>query len=270
MAYIGMEAFEVGSRIVNLGDVTYDSGSARNLLGAVKYDDGGRLRALLGDDYTDFPTDLPLPMPADPYQAMPIEYAPPTPSPIVTTQDAPITGGLIPPAPIPQTAGTVIPTNSPVPAVASVTNAFANLIKSIFGSTSAAPATAGTSVLTPAGQTMAAQGQLTASWWNEATILSGTPNWEVVLGGGVLGLGLMAALSGGGGRRRRNPSRRNPMELILMGANPGKKGRRGRRDKVGGGRWSEEYSQGRRDAQEGKPMKLPTFAYKTGYAKGKK
>lgn len=236
MAYIGLVDYDEGGRIQSLdGEVMYDNGASRNLLGkvlsAVKYDDGGRFRTLVGlgqDPSLDMPVDLPLaPVASD----IPLNFAPPTPSPTFDTVSAPITGTLVDTTPPPtpfiytpspvvntvstQAPGTLVDTTPPAAApptqslVPSVLTSIFSGVKNIFGSTSAAVRPAGT-VAAPA-----------TSWFSQGTVVSGLPNWgflALAAGGGLL---LVMGLSGGGGsRRRRNPSRRNPAELILMGANP--------------------------------------------------
>lgn len=260
MAYLNLVEYDEGGRIRSLeglAAVTYDDGAKRNLLGAnlgaVKYDDGGRFRTLvgLGQDTFDIPTDLPL---APPSSFVPIDYMPPTPSPVVDTisapinqelippteppvpptfyqplvsvdtQSAPITGNLVgPPAPAaPTSAGTLVSVVAPV--AGGLTSIF-NGIKNIFSGKSAqvTPAMPGTAVQTGAPS-------VGASWFSQGTMVAGLPNWGVLAGvvliGTVLVVSLKGGSGGGGGSRRRNPShrrRRNPAELLLMGANPSRR-----------------------------------------------
>lgn len=245
MAYLNLVDYDEGGRIQSLdglAEVEYDSGATRNLMGkalsAVKYDDGGRFRSLVGlgqDPSLDIPTDLPLAPSAD---YMPVMYAPPTPSPTFDVTSAPITGTLVdttPPATpfvwtpsptvdtvsTPAPGGLVDTTPPPAPPAQSIlpsvlTSIFSG-VKNVFGSTASTvkPAGSGTVVATvPA-----------TSWFSQTSPL-GVPNWGMLAGVGVGGLLLMAAMrgsSGGGSSRKRNPARRfrkNPAELILMGANP--------------------------------------------------
>jgi hypothetical protein len=240
MAYIGLVDYDEGGRIQSLdGAVTYDNGATRNLLGkvlsAVKYDDGGRFRTLvgLGQDPSLDMTDLPL---APSSTDIPLNYAPLTPSPTFDTISVPVTGTLVdttPPAtpfiytPSPtvdtvatQAAGTLVDTTpaAVAPAVQSIvpsvlTSIFSG-VKSIFGSTSSTVKPAGTGTIV---------GTVPAtSWFSQDTVVSGLPNWAVLAGAGLAAVVVLASVGGSGGsRRRRNPSsRRNPAELILMGANP--------------------------------------------------
>jgi hypothetical protein len=118
------------------------------------------------------------------------------------------------------------------------------------------PKTAGITVPLPGQPGYASP--VAASWFSQQTVLPGLPNWGLIAGAGLTGLLLiLAASGGGGGSRRRNPAkqfdsrrtgtrkdlarfirqhprasrreilskfsyyrRRNPAELILMGANP--------------------------------------------------
>ena len=245
MAYLSMVDYDEGGSIRSLdgflGEVTYDTGTTRNLLGAnlstVKYDDGGRFRTLVGLGQDDS-IDLPLTPPDS--TNVPIMYEPPTPSPVFDTVSASIPGTLIPPsaAPTPPifytptptvdtvstpVPGTLVDTSGPAPGApavqtpqtASVLTSIFNGVRNIFSSTAhtVTPLAPGTVLPTvPA----------TGSWFSQPSVL-GVPNWGLLAGVGVGGILLMSAMggSGGGGSRRRNPRRkRNPMELILMGANP--------------------------------------------------
>jgi hypothetical protein len=246
--YIGTVEYDEGGRIQSLdglAKVIYDSGRTRNLLGAelsgLKYDDGGRFRSLvgLGQDTIDFPTDLPL---TPPSTDIPLMYEPPTPSPIVDTTSLDVSGGLVPPTapparpifytPLPTVdtvsapiTGTLVHTTPqavpPAVQIPSVLTSIFSGIKNVFSSAGSTvrPSTAGTMVSTvPA----------TASWFSQQSIASGLPNWGLLAGVGLAGVLLMISLkgSGGGSSRRRNPGRRrNPAELILMGANPGRRRR---------------------------------------------
>jgi len=236
--------YDEGGRVRSLdglAEVVYDSGATRNLLGkvlsAVKYDDGGRFRTLvgMGDFSADF-TDLPLaPVSTD----VPLDFMPPTPSPTFDTVSAPITGTLIdttPPAtpfvwtpsPVVDTvstpsAGTLVDTTpaavAPPVQIASVLTSIFGGIRSIFGSTGAAVEPAGTGTIV---------GTVPATSWFSQPSALGLPNWGMLAIAGVGGLALTMSLGrssggSGGGSRRRNPAgriRRNPAELILMGANP--------------------------------------------------
>jgi hypothetical protein len=248
MAYIGTVEYDEGGRIQSLdglADVVYDSGRTRNLLGAemvaLKYDDGGRFRTLVGLGQDDIPMDLPL---APPSSDIPLMYEPPTPSPIIDTVSADITGGLTPPSappvrpifytPLPTVdtvsaplTGTLVHTTQqavpPAVQIPSVLTSLFSGIKNIFGSAGSAvrPSTAGTMVSTTAPA---------SGWFSGMNVVSGLPNWGLLAGVGVAGMLLLASLKGGGGgsSRRRNPGRRrrrNPAELLLMGANPARRRR---------------------------------------------
>lgn len=227
-----------------MGAVAYDNGTRRNLSGsalaAVKYDDGGGFRRLGLGQYSDLPFDLPL---APAANVIPLNWYPPTPSPIVDTtwasipgqlvdttpplqptiytplynpqtQSAPITGTLTPPVPAPSSAGTLVSLAAPVTGV--LTSIF-NSIKNVVSGTSATPSGAITA------QAAAAP---SSSWFTEQSVIGGVPNWGIAAVGGV---GLLALLGAGkSGSRRRNPvgRRRNGMELVLMGANPSYRRRR--------------------------------------------
>lgn len=238
MAYIRTVEYDEGGRIQTLiGAVHYDNGAVRNLsdagLSAVKYDDGGRFRTLLGlgDDSVDM-TDLPLDANADliPLSEDSGSIYPYTPSPIVDTTSADITGQLFPPlsmpSPIvssmalpPASSPPVVSTGAPSAASAaanqpiSVLDSILNGVKSIFTTAkgTTAPASAG---INPTIAPVAPAGAAASAWLSEY----GLPIGLGLVGVLVVTAGLKA--SSGGGKRKRNPSRRNPAELILMGANP--------------------------------------------------
>ena len=221
MAYIGLVEYDQGGRVQSLDGlaaVSYDNGRTRNLLGAnlgaVKYDDGGRFRTLvgLGQDGTDVTDMLPPDVGVDTSipTAFPISYSPPSiapsalpyiPSPVVDTTSTPTAGTLVDTTP----AAVAPAVQSIVPGV--LTSIFSG-VKSVFSSTAA--------TVKPAGNVAA---PVATSWFSQGTVVSGLPNWAVLAGAGVAVVVVMASL-GGGSRRRRNPSRKNPAELILMGANP--------------------------------------------------
>lgn len=243
MAYIGLVSYDDGGRVQSLDGLgaLYDSGRTRNLLGAdlgaVSYDDGGRFRTLVGLGQEDF-TDLPLTPPSD---FVPIDYFPPTPSPIFDTTPAEITGSLVPPSgpSMPSTwltptlnlntqsapiTGSLTPPSAAAapsilaPTASALTSIFSG-IRNIFSSSGAtvAPGSAGKVI-----GTTAAPGTVGASWFSQQSMVTGLPNWGVLAGVGVAGVLIMTAMGGSGSRRRRNPvgRRRNGMELVLMGANP--------------------------------------------------
>lgn len=133
---------------------------------------------------------------------------------------APITGNLnapVSPVPSPPTSATV---NQATGIIASV----GNLFKSIFGGSAQASTqhlVPTFSNVTPAGQAAFAAGTLhSGSWFTDPAqeMIQGVPNW------GILAVAVVGgALVFGGGRRSaqyRFSRRRNPAELILMGANP--------------------------------------------------
>jgi hypothetical protein len=237
MAYIGLVDYDEGGRIQSLdgflGAVDYDDGTTRNMLGAnlstVKYDDGGRFRTLVGlgqDPSFDMPPDVQIDLPLTPPSTdIPLMYEPPTPSPVFDTVSAPITGGLVDytptAAPPPMSAGTLVSTPA-APAAASVAP---SVLTSIFNGVRNIFSSAGSTVTPRVPGTVLPTVPATASWFSQPSAL-GVPNWGLLAGVGVGGLLLMGAMGGGGGgggSRRRNPRRRkNPMELILMGANPSK------------------------------------------------
>lgn len=234
MAYVGAVEYDDGGRIRSLDGlaaVMYDNGRIRNLLGAelgaVKYDDGGRFRTLVGMGQ-DLPPDMPPPDvgidQSIAVPAFPIDYTPPSiaptfipyvPSPVVDLTSAPITGSLTPPpTPTPPaSAGTLV---SVVGASAGALTSIFSGIKNVFSgtTTSTKPVVAGT---------VAPTGVVGTSWFSQPSAL-GVPNWGMLAGVGIAGVLLMAAMRSGGSAspRRRNPGRRrkNPAELILMGANP--------------------------------------------------
>ena len=194
-------------------------------------------------------------------QAFPISYTPPSiapsfvpfiPSPVVDLTSAPITGTLAPPPAPPASAGTLV---SVLPPVASALTSILNSVRNVFSGspTAVKPVVAGT---------VAPAGTVGASWFSQGTMVSGLPNWGVLAGVGIAGVVLVAAMRGGGhsaSPRRRNPAkqfehrraqtrkdlarfirqhpkasrreiiskfpgyRRNPAELILMGANPSRR-----------------------------------------------
>ncbi len=248
MAYIGTVEYDDSGTIRTLegmGVVTYDDGRLRNLsgqpLGAVKYDDGGRFRTLVGLGQDDIPIDLPL---APPQDVIPIDWQAPNPSglnPVVDTTSItvpgtlvdttpsvnipafgiaptynpdttsiPVPGQLTPPAALPSSAGTL------VSAVAPVTGLLTSILNAFKGN-SANPATTVPGAVHPGMPTTG------SSWFTQSSsMVPGIANWELIAGVGVLGLVIVSYASGGGGgsSRKRNPHRRNPMELVLMGANP--------------------------------------------------
>lgn len=239
MAYIGLVEYDEGGTIRSLdglADAVYDSGRTRNLIGAdlsaVKYDHGGRFRTLVGlgqDPSLDFPTDLPL---APPSFDVPLSYEPPspiawTPSPIVDTISAPITGTLVDTSgPVPPSGPAQMVNLAPGPSAAassapSVLTSIFSGVRNIFSgvSSTVAPRTAGYTLPLPGQPGYVAPAS--ASWFSQPSAL-GVPNWGLLAGVGVGGLMLMAAMGGGSSSRKRNPARRrrNPAELILMGANP--------------------------------------------------
>lgn len=223
-----------------MGAVAYDNGTRRNLSGsplaAVKYDDGGGFRRLGLGQFSDLPFDLPL---APAANVIPLNWYPPTPSPIVDTtwasipgqlvdttpplqptiytplynpqtQSAPITGTLTPPVSAPSSAGTLVSLAAPV------TNVLTSIFNSIKTAVSGTPSGGTTLPSTSA----AAAAAPSSSWFTAKSVISGVPNWGIVAVGGVAALALLGAGKSGG--RRRNPvgRRRNGMELVLMGANP--------------------------------------------------
>ena len=241
MAYLSLVEYDQGGTIRSLDGfapltagglaaVEYDDGRSRNLLGsnlgAVKYDDGGRFRTLVGLGQ-DLPPDMPPPdvgIDQSIAPAFPIDYTPPSiaptfipyvPSPVVDLTSAPITGSLTPPpTPTPPaSAGTLV---SVVGASAGALTSIFSGIKNVFSgtTTSTKPVVAGT---------VAPTGTVGASWFSQPSAL-GVPNWGMLAGVGIAGVLLMAVMRSGGSAspRRRNPGRRrkNPAELILMGANP--------------------------------------------------
>lgn len=236
MAYLNLVEYDEGGTIRSLDGLAaaeYDSGRTRNLIGAdlsaVKYDHGGRFRTLVGLGQDDFsiPTDLPLaPVSSD----VPLSYEPPTPiawtpSPTVDTISAPITGTLVDTSgPVPPSGPAQMVNLAPGPsaggsAAPGVLTALFSGIRNIFSSTAhtVTPVTPGTHLPTvPA----------TGSWFSQQSV-AGLPNWGLLTGVGVVGLLLLKATGGlDSGPRRRNParrSRRNPAELILMGANPSRR-----------------------------------------------
>jgi hypothetical protein len=230
MAYVGAVTYDEGGRIRTLGAVTYDDGGrTHNLLGAVKYDDGGRFRSLVGLGQDSLPPDMPPPdvgpsaaIPA----SFPIEYTPPSiaptfvpfiPSPVVGVTPTDVTGTIAPPpspaAPPPASAGTLVSVATPA---AGALTSILNSVKNIFSGTSGGTTPVVAGQLTPTGTVPT---PASASWLTQQTMVSGLPNWGLLAGVGVFGVVLLAGLGG----RRRNPGRRrrrNPAELILMGANP--------------------------------------------------
>jgi hypothetical protein len=251
MAYLNLVEYDEGGRIQSLDGldaVTYDDGAKRNLLGAnlhaVKYDDGGRFRTLVGmgqDPSLDIPIDLPLTPPGN---FIPIEYMPPTPSPIVDTVSAPVTGTLVSPSgpqtppifyaptPIVDTVptpmkGTLVDTTQ-VPVPPSVQSPTAGVLTSIFSGIRNIFASGGSAALPPSAgklvNTVGPSGLVSSSWFSQAGAF-GLPNWGMLVGAGVVGLVFVSSLKGGGGSRRNPGRRRNPAELILMGANPSRRRR---------------------------------------------
>ena len=169
----------------------------------------------------DLPPDMPPPdvgIDTSIVTPFPISYTPPNiapsflpyiPSPVVDTQSAPITGTLVDTTPA-----------ATVPASSVLTSIFSG-IQNVLSSTSALvkPKTAGTAVALP-GQPGYVAPAATASWFSQPSVL-GVPNWGMLAGLGVLGIGLFAAMRSGSGSSYSEPRRRrNPAELILMGANP--------------------------------------------------
>lgn len=229
MAYLAAVTYDEGGRIRTLGAVTYDEGGrTRNLLGAVKYDDGGRFRSLVGMGQ-DVPVDMP-PPDVGPSAAVPdvfpIPYTPPSiaptlvpyiPSPVVDTTSTDVTGTIAPPpspsTPPPASAGTLVSVAAPA---AGALTSILNSVKNIFSGTSGGTTPVVAGKVTPTGTVPA---PASASWLTQQTMVSGLPNWGLLAGVGVFGIVILASMGG----RRRNPGRRrrrNPAELILMGANP--------------------------------------------------
>lgn len=221
MAYLA-DAF--GPTGGGLAAVLYDDGAVSHLAG-VKYDDGGRLRVLLGQDSTDM---LPPDVGVDPNltSAFPISYSGPSiaptllpyiPSPTVDTVNTEPTGALIPPA------------AAPAPITGSILTDILNAAKTIVPLAAGVSTGASAGVAIPPGYVRTASGQLVpatgtvgTSWFSQASIISGLPNWGVLAIGGVgvaVLLGVLGASSSGGSSGRR----RNPAELILMGANPSRR-----------------------------------------------
>lgn len=136
-----------------------------------------------------------------------------TPAPIVGTLHAPVS----PVAPHPSTVTAIAP-------AVGVISSIGNLFKSIFGGNVQASSeqlvpTSGT--LTPTGRAMGQAGLLVAgSWFTDPAqeVVAGVPNW------GLLGAGVVVSMIiFSGGRKSsqyRFTRRKNPAELILMGANP--------------------------------------------------
>lgn len=199
-----------------LAAVWYDSGAdSPHLSGAVHYDDGGRLRMLLGQDpgtATDtVPPDVGIDTSAVPLTPLPIDMQPVSPSPmlpfipspVVDTVATDITGNLIPPA---QQAA---PISGSI--LTDILNAAKTIVPLAAGASSGQtiPKTAGTIVTTGPGASTAG---LTSSLTKEL------PTIGIVAGVALVGLVLLRSFSGGGGGGRSR--RRNPAELILMGANP--------------------------------------------------
>lgn len=244
MAYIGTVDYDDSGTIRTLdgmGAVTYDNGARRNLsgqpLGAVKYDDGGRFRSLVGMGQADVPTmDLPL---APPQDVIPLSWNPPDPAgigpvvdttsisvpgtlvdtspPFITTGLAPaynpdttsipVPGDLTPPAAVaPSSAGTLV---SAVAPTAGVLTSILNAFKGVTGPTT-------TTAIKPTTPTAG------TSWFTQSSVMAGLPNWGLLAGVSVAGIVAMKLMGGSssGSPRRKNPIRRNPMELVLMGANP--------------------------------------------------
>lgn len=194
-----------------LAAVWYDSGAESHLTG-VAYDDGGRVRVLLGqDDGSDLPPDVGLdpnvplgPMPIDLSPVSPTPMLPFIPSPVVDTVATSVTGDLTPPA---QQAA---PISGNI--LTDILNAAKTIVPLAAGASSGqlVPKTAGTVVTTGPGASTA---NLTSS------LTSALPTIAIVAGVGLVAL---LFLGGGSGSRRR----RNPAELILMGANPSRRRRR--------------------------------------------
>jgi hypothetical protein len=266
MAYLSTVEYDTGGRIRTLeGEVRFDDGGrVRTLLG--HGDDGpphlGQDEVLpltSSDTWTPLVT-LPAPASTLPSPNFPDNWyqptgpvsldtfgslTPPPPLPPGTVVDLPAT----PPAPFhpdlpfgtasAPITGTLTPPVRPAPAAPSTVNvseasgviaSVGNLFKSIFGGSTAQASsqhlvpTSGT--VTPAGQVLAATGQLRAgSWFTDPAqeMIGGVPNW-VSAGGAVL---IAAALFSGGRESTRYSvrRRRNPAELILMGANPSRRRR---------------------------------------------
>lgn len=261
MAYVNMSGVEYdrGGRVRTLlGEVRYDDGGrVRTLLGheQLGQDDLSDLPLTSADTWTPITSVEPSPGPVlpdnwynpggpistdqfgnlnapAPVIQTPSGFQVPANSPLLNsaftpsgtllqTTSAPITGTLAPPAP----AGPVTVTASTsLPAATGIIASAENLLKSIFGGSmvqaAGVPGTQ-TGVVTPAGQAMAAAGQLVSpSWFTDPAqeVVAGVPNWGIAAGIGLLGVMLFA-----GGRESSRYSvrrRKNPAELILMGANP--------------------------------------------------
>jgi hypothetical protein len=139
--------------------------------------------------------------------APPIFYAP---TPTVDTVPTPIKGTLVDTTQVP------VPPSVQSPTAGVLTSIFSG-IKNIFSSTASTvrPPTAGLVVPT---------GPVASSWFSQQGVISGVPNWGVLVGLGVVGFVLIGALrASGGGYEPYHHRRRNPAELILMGANPSRR-----------------------------------------------
>lgn len=195
-----------------LAAVWYASGEDARLSG-VAYDDGGRLRTLmgLGQDPTDsLPPDVGLdptltnPLPIDLQPVSPTPMLPFIPSPVVDTTSISVpSGGLIPPS------------QQAAPITGSILTDLLNAAKTIVplatgaSTGQATPQSAGTIVTTGPGASTAG---LTSTLMQDAPTIG---MYAAIALAGLLFIRSFTSGGGGGSRKRKNPA-----ELILMGANP--------------------------------------------------